>query len=445
MCLADPADAWPMFTSYFLAWLLIVPPGAYLADLLGRKTMLLAGSLALTLGMLLLSISTNLPMACAAQFLNGAGAILLQIVGVAIITDLDAQRRGSNLSLAVGLVGMVALLSPMLMTELLARGVEWTTVYRYSAILPALAFVAQWFCRFPTPAEPSRLRSQSWATCSAARRFCCSSSRCWSTASSSKGFRSGRPTISARNSARVFTGRELRWQGYRQRLLSDHVARAVDLGALGWLDGVSHPLVIVVCAVLGGICLALGTLSNHPTMAIIFLIASGPAIAMIWPSIMTYAVESTGQPTATVFGLVVGIGGATGVILGFERARRDQAGGAELPAIAADARSAFCAARADLHRRPSSRHERSRCAKRRRKASRSRRGIPGPLGSTDRGTENVHRRPVGRVGLRPDDADHQSRYGRAARDRAARHAGRRVAGGRRRSQGRSRLCAANRL
>ena len=31
---------------------------------------------------------------------------------------------------------------------------------------------------------------------------------------------------------------------------------------------------------------------------------------------MTYSVESTGQPTATVFGLVVGIGGATGTILG---------------------------------------------------------------------------------------------------------------------------------
>src|SRR5262245_24364734 len=51
--LAQSEDTWPLFTSYFLAWLIVIPPCAFLADRFGRKSMLLAGSLTLAAGMLL--------------------------------------------------------------------------------------------------------------------------------------------------------------------------------------------------------------------------------------------------------------------------------------------------------------------------------------------------------------------------------------------------------
>src|SRR5262249_19602212 len=142
-------NTWPVFTAYFLAWLVVIPPLGFLADRLGRKAVLLVGSLTLTAGLALFSVADGLALACVAQFLNGAGAIVLQIVGVAVLTDLYAEKRGRALNLAVGMVGMVALLSPLLMGELQQRGVHWSWVYRASALLPLLAFLVQLFSAFP--------------------------------------------------------------------------------------------------------------------------------------------------------------------------------------------------------------------------------------------------------------------------------------------------------
>ena len=60
----------------------------------------------------------------------------------------------------------------------------------------------------------------------------------------------------------------------------------------------------------------MATVPHNPQMATFFFALSGVAIALIWPSIMTYAAQYSKAPATTVFGLIVGIGGALGVITG---------------------------------------------------------------------------------------------------------------------------------
>jgi MFS family permease len=310
--LAQPEDTWPLFTTYIVGGLHVIPPCAFLADRFGRKAMLLIGSLTLAAGMLMLSFAPNLAWACVAQFLNGAGAIILQIIGIAVVTDMYADKRGSVLSLAVGLVGMVALFSPMLMGELLQQGVSWTLVYRYSAMLPVLAFLAQLFCAFPAAGERVPIRGSAIRELLGMPLFVLLVASMLVYGIVEQGI----PIW-----ASSYLGQELgvspRWQGIvvSGYFLIMSLARAL-IGGFRLFEKVPYPTMIATSAILGAVSLAIGTLAGIPVLAGIFLALAGAAIAMIWPSIMTYAVEATGKPTATVFGLVVGIGGSTGAILG---------------------------------------------------------------------------------------------------------------------------------
>jgi MFS family permease len=310
--LKDAAETGPMFTTFFLSWLFIVPPGAYLADRFGRKALLMVGSATLTAGMLLLSAASSLKMACVAQFLNGGGAILLQIVGIAVVTDLYADKRGSSLSLAVGIVGMIALLSPMLMGELLTRGIAWSSVYRYSAALPAAAFLLQAFSVFPRGAHGDRITLRVVGDLLRSPLFLLLIFSMLVYGIVEQAIPTWSPDY-----LKAELGASVRWGGL---IASGYwvimsLARLI-VGGVGGLDKVSYPVVIVCSALLGAACLAAGTLPQQPTLALVFLAAAGAAIAMIWPSIMTYAVQSTGKPTTVVFGLVVGIGGSIGASFG---------------------------------------------------------------------------------------------------------------------------------
>ncbi len=307
-----PEDTWPLFTSYFLAWLIIVPPSGFLADRIGRKALLLAGSLTLTAGMILLSFATDLTTACIAQFLSGAGAIILQIVGVAAITDLYAESRGSVLSLVVGMVGMIALLSPVLMGSLLTQGVAWQSVYRFSAVLPVIAFVCQLACRFPQAAGAAAVSLRDVGQLLASPLFLLLIIAMLVYAIVEQGIPIWAPSF-----LEAELGVSKFWQGMvvSGYFLVMSLVRTV-IGGWKLFSGVSHAAMIATSAALGAICLALGVWTSNEWMAGIFLAVVGGAIAQIWPSIMTFAVEATEKPTTTVFGLIVGLGGATGVILG---------------------------------------------------------------------------------------------------------------------------------
>ena len=305
-------DTWPVFTSYFFGWLLVIPPISFLADRFGRRAMLLLGSATLTLGLLLFPAARTLQAACAAQFLNGAGAIILQIVGVAALTDLWSERRGSALTQAVGLVGLVALLSPLLMGEALQRGIPWTSVYRVSAPLALLVFLVLLWVRLPAAITSAPVAIADVGRLLRSPLFLLLIASMLTYGIVEQGIPTWAPSFLGVERDASVRGQGLVVTGY---FVVMSLVRLV-VGTFRLFERVPAPRMILVSSALGAACLGLGTLWPGPFGATLFLSAAGGAIALIWPSLMTYAGETARAPTATVFGLVVGLGGSTGAILG---------------------------------------------------------------------------------------------------------------------------------
>lgn len=305
-------DTWPVFTSYFLGWLLVIPPVSFLADRLGRRKMLLAGSAVLALGLLLLPEARSLPAACAAQFLNGAGAIILQIVGAAALTDLWSERRGSALTQAVGLVGLVALLSPLLMGEALQRGVAWTSVYRASAPLALGVFLVLLRVRLPRTSASSPVAAGDVVRLLRSPLFLLLIASMLTYGIVEQGIPTWAPSFLGVELGATARGQGLVVTGY---FVVMSLVRLV-VGTFRLFENVPAPRMILVSSGLGAVCLGLGTLWPTAFGATLLLSAAGGALALVWPSLMTYAGETARAPTATVFGLVVGLGGSTGAILG---------------------------------------------------------------------------------------------------------------------------------
>ena len=310
-------DVWPVFSIFYFAWFCIIPAGAWLADKIGRKPLLIAGSLLLTLGMWGFSVSTTRIEGCAAQFANGAGAILLQIVGIAAVTDLYAARRGGALNVAVGLVGIIAVLSPVMMGELLQRGVAWTTVYHYSALLPAALFVLQLFQKFPSAPAPITAQGEVENRATMGQLLTdpkflllIGAMYVYGIVESGIAIYASQYLPEERGASKSLTGYV--GSGY---WITASLVRLLA-GMFFKVDRIPYSKQIVFSALAAAACVALGTLPHNLTMAVTFLTLSGAAIALIWPSIMALAATTTNAPATTVFGLIVGIGGSLGAMSG---------------------------------------------------------------------------------------------------------------------------------
>jgi fucose permease len=262
--------------------------------------------------MLVLSYADTLLLGCVGQFLMGAGGILLQIIGIAAVTDLFADRRGNALNIAVGLVGIFGLLSPVLFAALVPLYMSWNDFYRYSAVLPGLLIVMQLVTSFPetnkkspvVPGTVKRLLSDPVFLLLILAMYVYGV------------VESGIPTW-----ASSYLGEELGGSEQMQGWLVTgfwnlaSIARLL-VGLFGWGDRISYPRQIIFSSIAAIVCIVMATVPHNPQMATFFFALSGVAIALIWPSIMTYAAQYSKAPATTVFGLIVGIGGALGVITG---------------------------------------------------------------------------------------------------------------------------------
>lgn len=323
----EPADVWPVFSIFYFAWFCIIPAGAWLADKIGRKPLLLLGSLLLTLGMYGFSVSTSLTLGCVSQFLSGAGAILLQIVGIAAVTDLYAERRGGALNIAVGLVGIIAVLSPVMMGELLQKGVAWTTVYHYSALLPALLFVLQLFQKFPSAVTPAGKTADAPGTATMGQLLTDPKFLLLIAAMYVYGIVEAGIFIYSSQYLPNELGASKSVTGYvgSGYWITASLVRLLA-GMFFKVDRIPYSKQIVFSSLAAAGCVALGTLPHNLNLAVVFLTLSGAAIALIWPSIMALAATTTNAPATTVFGLIVGIGGSLGAmsgagVLGFVKSR----------------------------------------------------------------------------------------------------------------------------
>jgi DHA2 family multidrug resistance protein len=84
-----------VITAYLIVFAVMLPSSGWLADHLGYKLIFLTGLLIFTLGSFLCSIAWNLNVLIAFRVLQGAGAGILQPVGMAIVTrEFPPEKRG---------------------------------------------------------------------------------------------------------------------------------------------------------------------------------------------------------------------------------------------------------------------------------------------------------------------------------------------------------------
>ncbi len=131
---------------YGLARFLINVPAGRMADAVGRRGTLAAGSLVTVAGSLLCAVAPAYLPFLGARFVAGAGAALVQTAAQIVLADISApERRGRNMSTFMGVFAFAVGLGPF-PGGILAEDLGLSAPFYAYAVLGALVAVVAWFC-----------------------------------------------------------------------------------------------------------------------------------------------------------------------------------------------------------------------------------------------------------------------------------------------------------
>ncbi|MCA9839519.1 MAG: MFS transporter [Trueperaceae bacterium] len=123
--------------SYLLATCTFLPIVGRLADMLGKKSLYIAGYAIFTLGSLLCGIAPNVPSLIALRAVQGFGSAFITALGLAIITDVfPAKERGKAIGISGSILSVGVVMGPTL-GGLLADALSWRWVFLI-AFVPGL-------------------------------------------------------------------------------------------------------------------------------------------------------------------------------------------------------------------------------------------------------------------------------------------------------------------
>ena len=140
--------------SYLLVLTSLVLSFARLGDMLGKKKVYLTGLALFTLGSLLCGLSPGVGWLIGFRALQGLGAVMLQALGMAIITEVfPASERGRALGIIGGIVSVGIALGPPI-GGLLIGLAGWRSVFLVNLPVGVLAFLV--VTRFVPASAPGR-------------------------------------------------------------------------------------------------------------------------------------------------------------------------------------------------------------------------------------------------------------------------------------------------
>ncbi len=114
-------------------------PTGQMADRLGRRRFMFAGSLLFTLAPLIYSVSRGMPVLLIGRVVQGLGLAMFTTAYQALITDLaPAERRGEALGLSGASTSMAFIVGP-LVGDWLADGLGYAVFFRISAATTAVS------------------------------------------------------------------------------------------------------------------------------------------------------------------------------------------------------------------------------------------------------------------------------------------------------------------
>jgi MFS transporter, FHS family, glucose/mannose:H+ symporter len=120
-----------------------------LADVAGKKAVLLVAGACLLVGMGAYSLSSSFWLLAAAMAILGLGLGSLEVGGNNIIVDLHAEQKGRFLNLLGTFHGLGSFVAPFLAGQLLKASLSWRQVYQIGLIPVVVLLLYLVFLRYP--------------------------------------------------------------------------------------------------------------------------------------------------------------------------------------------------------------------------------------------------------------------------------------------------------
>lgn len=121
----------------------------FLADIAGKKAVILLAGLSLTAGVGAYSYFSTFAALIAAMFALGLGMGAIEVGANAIIVSLHASQKARYLNLMSVFHGLGSTLAPLYAGRMLTGGISWRTVYRGDLVLVSLMILLFLLLRFP--------------------------------------------------------------------------------------------------------------------------------------------------------------------------------------------------------------------------------------------------------------------------------------------------------
>ncbi|QDO90512.1 MFS transporter [Ornithinimicrobium ciconiae] len=137
----------PIISGFLLGYIAVLPLIGRLADLMSRRTILLACLAIFVVGSLVTGIAVELPVMIGGRFLQGLGGGGLVPATLAIVADLwPPGRRGMPLGIVGAVQELGSVLGPLLGAAILLVS-DWRGIFWVNAALGLVFFVAVWLIR----------------------------------------------------------------------------------------------------------------------------------------------------------------------------------------------------------------------------------------------------------------------------------------------------------
>jgi len=136
--------------AFFLSYGLTSIPFGMAMDKYGAKSILLLGTVLMTLGSFLCFISNNYMVVILVIFLVGVGVTAIQVAGNPFIRELDTPGKyTANLTMIIGIGALGYAFSPLLVPLMQSNGFSWKSVYLLFGIINAVILFMLALSKFP--------------------------------------------------------------------------------------------------------------------------------------------------------------------------------------------------------------------------------------------------------------------------------------------------------
>ncbi len=140
----------------YMGFLLATLLTGLLADVAGKKVVILVASACLIIGILGYTSSSSYLVLTASMFVLGMGMGSIEVGTNAIIIDLYAEQKGRYLNLMSVFHGMGSMLAPLFAGMLLAAELSWRKVYQSDLFLVGVLLLVFLFLKMPRSTQPKQ-------------------------------------------------------------------------------------------------------------------------------------------------------------------------------------------------------------------------------------------------------------------------------------------------